>query len=185
MEFIVKEGTTFGLTEAEANSNYVTVNPDGSSDYTHTFTSGTTDSDGNTVLRTSPTLDVTGEPLAANQNYNIYVLNMAKTPHATENSLSSPSNTFTITSVGVYENTKVNEVSVYPVPNNGSFKIKLNPSNTIEQIHLLDITGKLVEDLTDKKSSSLIELSGVQSGAYILNVKSKTGNKSYKVNVLR
>jgi hypothetical protein len=124
--FVVKEGTTFGLTEAEANSNYVSITPDGSPNYAHSFTTGTVDSDGNTVLRTSPTLDVSGEPLSANQSYSIYILNMGKTPYTYRNSLSTPSNSFTISS-GLSTHEKTRSFNMFY--NNG--KLNINVDNTL------------------------------------------------------
>ncbi len=183
--FVVKEGVAFGLTEAEANNNYTTITPDGSSDYAHAFNSGTTDSDGNTVLRTTPILDASGEALAANQNYSIYVLNMAKTPFASENSLSTPSNIFTVSSSLSAQNVDwQNEVFVYPVPNNGTFKIKLQSGNSIEEIKLFDVTGKLVEDLSSKQNETMLEVTNLMRGSYVLHVKSAKSSKAYKIIVM-
>ncbi|MFP5470541.1 MAG: T9SS type A sorting domain-containing protein [Bacteroidia bacterium] len=163
--FVVKEGTTFGLTEAETNSNYVSITPDGSANYAHTFTTGTVDSDGNTVLRTSPILDVSGEPLAANQNYNIYVLNMAKTPYATENSLSTPSNTFTITTVSLNEKSK----NVNAFYSNGRLNINIDNTLVGADIKLYNTLGQVVlsEKLNNFSNSFQLNQS---EGMYIITI---------------
>ncbi|MFP5470540.1 MAG: T9SS type A sorting domain-containing protein [Bacteroidia bacterium] len=163
--FVVKEGTTFGLAEAETNSNYVSITPDGSANYAHTFTTGTVDSDGNTVLRTSPILDVSGEPLAANQNYNIYVLNMAKTPYATQNSLSTPSNTFTITTVGLNEKSK----NVNAFYSNGRLNINIDNTLVGADIKLYNTLGQIVLENKLNNFSNSFNLNQSE-GMYIINI---------------
>jgi hypothetical protein len=174
--FIVKEGTTFGLTEAEANSNYVSITPDGSPNYLHTFITGTVDSDGNTVLRTSPTLDISDETLMANQNYNIYVLNMAKTPYATENSLSTPSNSFTISSLGIYEKSK----NVNAFYSNG--KLNINIDNTLVGADVT-IYNTLGQNILDEKLNTLSNSFNLKQseGIYIIKIQKEDVLVSKKI----
>lgn len=177
--FVVKEGTTFGLTEAEANSNYVSITPDGSPNYTHTFTTGTVDTDGNTVLKPSSTLDINGQQLSANQNYNVYVLNIAKTPYATQNSLSTPSNTFTISTVGL--SSIDNNFKLHYANNN--LNINIDNSFINATLKVYNTLGQIVLEDKIYSSNNSFELNQNQ-GIYIVTIQKGEAILSEKILIM-
>jgi trimeric autotransporter adhesin len=75
--YIVKYGNTFSLSDAEANSNYKLVLPNGSSNYTINYLIADTDVDGDIIKE--------------NVYYKAYILSMADGVIASINNLSSPS----------------------------------------------------------------------------------------------
>ncbi|MFP5470494.1 MAG: T9SS type A sorting domain-containing protein, partial [Bacteroidia bacterium] len=81
--FVVKDGTSFSLTDAEANSNYKSVSPSGFSQYTLNYLATDTDTNGDIIVE-----DIW---------YKVYVMSVADGVNANANSLSSASNQITLT----------------------------------------------------------------------------------------
>jgi hypothetical protein len=78
-------------------------------------------------------------------------------------------------STSVTENNNV-EFKTYPNPNNGQFMIQLPENLSNARIIVCDMIGQTVIDKTMQGSSSMIDLSGMTKGIYLVNVISN--NKS-------
>lgn len=88
-------------------------------------------------------------------------------------------------SVGIEENIQeINKVSVNPNPTSGKLNIELAeiPKETV-LVELYDISGRLIKlDEFFNQSNFSLELTDLQNGIYILNIKStKEFNKSIKI----
>lgn len=73
----------------------------------------------------------------------------------------------------------INNLSVYPNPNNGEFNIKFNAVSSNVAVSVFDVRGRSVYNKTYTNNSTFneaINLGNVQSGLYLLNV--KDGNKT-------
>ena len=60
-------------------------------------------------------------------------------------------------------------ISVYPNPTNGL--INLTNESTISDVHLIDLTGKVVKEIASVKPYGSIDLNGLYNGVYILKFK--------------
>jgi len=70
------------------------------------------------------------------------------------------------------ENVPVNnEVRVYPNPNAGSFTIESVEREKIDQITIMDITGRIVEVSKLKSSDGSYQVSDLPAGLYIYSLK--------------
>lgn len=90
----------------------------------------------------------------------------------TQNGCTAISECMSLTLVGVQQNTK-QLVNVNPNPNNGNFKVLLQ-SNNITQLQLIDVTGKLIMDLSQQTHQKEINISEIESGVYFLKADSQT-----------
>lgn len=80
--------------------------------------------------------------------------------------------------VGVEEPTLTqNDLSVYPNPTTGNVFIRLNSDVQMEQIQILDLTGKLVLDTPFQNQLDLTQFS---KGIYFLRIRSKQGQQITK-----
>jgi len=76
------------------------------------------------------------------------------------------------------ENSNLNKVIIYPNPTNGLLSI--SSSQTISNINVFDITGKLVycKQNDVKQSNTEIDLSALSNGIYLINVETINGGIS-------
>lgn len=169
--FVVKDGTTFGLTEAESNTNFVSISPDGSETYAHYYDATAPDSDGDIFTKSNKEkahfLDTDGQPMVAGQNYRFHILNIAKNPIAEENSMSTPSDMFTVeNTVSIEENQSEFEV----ITSDNQMKVAINSNLIGANIEVIDMLGKkhLSQKLTN--SNSTFELN-VPQGVYIVIIR--------------
>ena len=172
--FVVKEGNTFSLQDAEANSNYVAVTPDGSTSYLHAFDPSSPDSDGDIFTKSGEKatfLDTDGQAISANQNYQVYILNIGAAPYTYNNVLSAPSNSFTVSDpVGVEEHSE----SFRIFANNNQLHIEVGSELIGAEIKVLDIRAK--EVLKDKLTTTEYKADlNLKNGIYIVSIiKGKT-----------
>lgn len=75
--------------------------------------------------------------------------------------------------------TNSNSFSLYPNPCNGSCKIVLTPQNTISNLQVFDIYGKMVQNLKPKNEIDL-NLTQYPKGIYFIKSISKEDNESYQ-----
>jgi len=62
-----------------------------------------------------------------------------------------------------------NGISIYPNPTNGIINFEF-AENYIQQIKVTDITGKTIIEKTAKQQNEIIDLSGFESGIYIISI---------------
>jgi hypothetical protein len=72
----------------------------------------------------------------------------------------------------------VSKVSISPNPTSDFVNIELHPSNTIYSIEIYSITGQLVSKM---KSNIRIDISGLQSGIYLMKVETTNGTATKKL----
>ena len=75
-------------------------------------------------------------------------------------------------------------INVYPNPNDGTFTLELL-SKDITQLQLIDVTGKVVRDLTGQVHNSNIKVNDIESGVYFLKAQSEGASGTYRVVVTR
>ncbi len=65
-------------------------------------------------------------------------------------------------------------VTVFPNPTKGIITISQNTENVLA-IEIVDITGKVVHSASYKNVSNTVDMSGLESGSYFLNIQSEAG----------
>ncbi|MCF1420815.1 zinc-dependent metalloprotease [Mangrovimonas futianensis] len=71
------------------------------------------------------------------------------------------------------ESFEINDLAVYPNPNNGNFTVKFRPTSSQVGLEVFDIRGRQVfknEYTASGDFSETIQLNNVQSGLYLLNI---------------
>ncbi len=88
---------------------------------------------------------------------------------------------FTTYITGVGENTEINEVSIYPNPNNGVFTLNVNANDA--RVNVMNTQGQVIlsKNVLSKKES--IDLSNNAKGIYFVTVTSENGVSTHKVTV--
>jgi len=120
-------------------------------------------------------MPITGE---TNANYTATV-NGDYAVIVTEGSCSDTSNCVAITTVGVNELTDLG-VSIYPNPNNGTFTISTTANNVFITVYSVD--GKtIINHLPITQTNQTINLEGVESGVYFVNVINNTNQKTIRL----
>jgi len=61
--------------------------------------------------------------------------------------------------------------SIYPNPTEDFFNLELNENNTIQEVTLFSVTGKLIKKIIPKELNTKIDVSYLNRGLYILKVK--------------
>ncbi len=88
----------------------------------------------------------------------------------------SETNNFCVTSnVGINENFN-KELSIFPNPSNGSFKIMFNEFTENTEIHVTDLSGRVVYKTNATSEVVEIELPQLATGNYLVTVKSNLFN---------
>ncbi len=83
--------------------------------------------------------------------------------------------------VGVNENT-TNNVNLYPNPANDSFTIE---AESIQHVMVYNTIGQLVHSQDCEGNSAVVNLSGVDTGIYMVKVVTANGESVQKVSVIR
>ena len=97
----------------------------------------------------------------------------------TEGNCSDTSSCVAITTVGVDELTDLG-VSIYPNPNNGTFTISTTSNNVYITVYSVD--GKtIINHLPITQTNQTIQLEGVESGVYFVNVVNDTNQKTIRL----
>jgi len=76
------------------------------------------------------------------------------------------------------ENFQIVEFSVYPNPSTGIFNIS---TSEVVKINVVDITGKVIYQASSVQGDTVINLSNLQSGVYLMNVSGENINKTEKL----
>jgi bacillopeptidase F len=83
--------------------------------------------------------------------------------------------------VGINE-TNIQDISIYPNPTNGLFNIDLgNSSQGIYSIIITDMLGKVVHNNQTNKSKTVIDLSHLNNGIYLINIQNKDSKITKKL----
>ena len=93
--------------------------------------------------------------------------------HCSSDLSSEPSNTITLTTVGINDY-ELNNVVVYPNPTNGTVQIQ-NTESMIQNVEVYDAYGKLLNVLTVNDNSAVIDLSGYAAGTYFVKIMMENG----------
>jgi PKD repeat protein len=90
--------------------------------------------------------------------------------------------------VGINEQGYENEVTIYPNPvqNILNISIPANLSESVQNIRLFDINGKLVWEKNSKSwdTETQFDVSHLGNGVYILTISTHEDNKSYRINLI-
>ncbi|MEN8702689.1 MAG: sulfatase-like hydrolase/transferase, partial [Polaribacter sp.] len=65
--------------------------------------------------------------------------------------------------------------NIYPNPTEKFFNLELNETNTIEEVTIFSIGGKLIKKIIPKELNTKIDVSYLNSGVYIIKVKNEGG----------
>ncbi|WP_346882279.1 spondin domain-containing protein [uncultured Algibacter sp.] len=92
----------------------------------------------------------------------------------------------TITLESVLSNndvTKIEDISIFPNPTHGEINISNVKDINLKAIEVYDFLGRLVKNIPVKSNSNKIkaDLSSLNKGGYLLNLKSDNGNKTQKL----
>jgi len=101
----------------------------------------------------------------------------------TQNGCTDTSACYTVTTVGILENTFSNDIIVYPNPTDGIVKIDLGKTLPEFSVSLTDVNGKLINQ-TSYKNTKMIELNlNAQPGIYLLTIYSE--NKKATIRLIK
>jgi hypothetical protein len=89
---------------------------------------------------------------------------------------------FTITSVPEYSMIESGEIHIYPNPATG--KVNIVSTERAICIQLFDLSGRMMKSQKASSCDETVNISGFESGAYLLKVTLKTGN-SYSTKILK
>ena len=84
--------------------------------------------------------------------------------------------------VGLNDINLTNQITVYPNPSGNFVTITTNNNLTIQQLQLLDITGKVIAQFSNQTE---IDLSNIANGVYLINIQTEKGNLVKQVVVNR
>ena len=91
---------------------------------------------------------------------------------------------FTATSLATNSfGTNNDSIKIYPNPTNGLFNVKINQFVGKVKIQVSDLNGRLIKDISDDNFNieKSIDLSGFQSGVYLVKVTSEEANFTQKI----
>ena len=118
----------------------------------------------------------TSQSFTATENGNYAV-------QVTQNSCTDTSACYSVTTVGILENTFSNDIIVYPNPTDGILKIDLGVTLSEFIVSLNDVNGKLISQTTHK-NTKMFELNlNVQPGIYLLTINSE--NKKATIRLIK
>ena len=101
----------------------------------------------------------------------------------TQNNCTDTSACYSVTTVGILENTFSNDIIVYPNPTDGILKIDLGVTLSEFIVSLNDVNGKLISQTTHK-NTKMFELNlNVQPGIYLLTINSE--NKKATIRLIK
>ena len=73
------------------------------------------------------------------------------------------------------------DAEVYPNPITGKFQIKLNNQQSIKNIQIIDMNGRLVKKINTKLPNSIYNLSNLKAGIYFLLLETDKGHLQKKI----
>jgi hypothetical protein len=110
--------------------------------------------------------------LSSNGSYAVVISN---------NGCIDTSSCYTINNVGLNENGLLNNTSIYPNPNNGTFNLQFDKEQQLNSLFITDLNGRLIKEITPQKTLNYqVSFEGV-SGIYFLNVVSENERRTLKL----
>ena len=94
----------------------------------------------------------------------------------TQNNCMDTSKCYNLTKVGLVENIFSKNLTIYPNPTNGIFKIDFGQTYRKINIRLTDLTGKVIKEETVSQASIIYIEAGEAKGIYILQINDGNGN---------
>lgn len=85
----------------------------------------------------------------------------------------------TFQSLGIASNNFDNTISVYPNPVTDVINIK--SSSNITSIHIYDVQGRLLQNISNNDTAAVLDISAHMSGIYFVRVTSEKGTKTEKI----
>jgi hypothetical protein len=85
-----------------------------------------------------------------------------------------------VSTVGIKEN-PLNQVRVFPNPSSDFLFIENLPGNDPYEVMICDVAGKEIISVSSKEKTLKVDLEGINSGMYFLQVKSKKGSVTKKI----
>ena len=79
------------------------------------------------------------------------------------------------------EDSIIIDAEVYPNPITGKFQIKLNNQQSIKNIQIIDMNGRLVKKINTKLPNSIYNLSNLKAGIYFLLLETDKGHLQKKI----
>ncbi|TXB64724.1 T9SS type A sorting domain-containing protein [Vicingus serpentipes] len=84
--------------------------------------------------------------------------------------------------VGIDQNNTINSLNIYPNPTSNILNVALGKYNSVNQLVLTDLQGKIVFEQNNINTSPLqIDMSGYGKGVYLLQLKGQDESKIFKV----
>jgi len=90
----------------------------------------------------------------------------------TNNCGSDTSDCSTVSTIGIDDITLA-QIQLYPNPNNGSFKLVIPELLLGEEISILDMSGRLIKQLTADELEQHVQINNISTGTYWLAVKAQ------------
>jgi subtilisin-like proprotein convertase family protein len=86
------------------------------------------------------------------------------------------------TPTGINNNILSNDITIYPNPTNNIINVALGQNNTVNQLVLTDLQGKIIFEQSNINNNSIkIDLANYSKGIYLLQVKGLNESKVFKV----
>jgi hypothetical protein len=123
---------------------------------------------------TSPTSSLTG-----NENYRVTLELKDASGNWLAGDYSSVNYNFTAAPLGIDKKNLINELSIYPNPVSDVLKIANAEKVSNASFSIVDVLGKIVVQ-SKALSTNAIDVSGLNTGVYVLSVSSEDGSKQYK-----
>ncbi|MCB0503291.1 MAG: T9SS type A sorting domain-containing protein, partial [Bacteroidetes bacterium] len=84
----------------------------------------------------------------------------------------------------------INEINVYPNPNNGNFAVEIKGQSIAKDLNfmLIDVTGKSIESRNvafNSYAKEIYQLGNLSNGVYFLRIQSEDQVTILKINILR
>ena len=82
--------------------------------------------------------------------------------------------------LGDDDNELQKEFNIYPNPSNGEFKVSISPNTSIQSIQLIDMSGRVVNEMMISATASEVTVNLNDSGIYSVVANYSTGDRSIK-----
>ena len=119
---------------------------------------------------------------ASSQTY-IATQNGSYAVEVTQNGCSDISDCLTVNTIGIDENELVTLITVHPNPNNGYMTLDLGQKHETIEILVLDISGKIVDQLNYSNSQEVTLNLTVPNGNYFLKITNEKLQQTIKISI--
>lgn len=99
----------------------------------------------------------------------------------TDGNCSDTSACESVTTVGLENNQFANGVSVYPNPNNGSFKLNFGQLIENGEVYLLDVQGRVVQSMIIENTQEVNVNNTHDAGVYLIRIATEKGQATIRV----